>query len=109
MGTEIAGRPELKRPLNPLALAVNCLFVPTTSTREIAALDAALRAEVVRVRWDRSGRSHKDALDSYRPQGWEWDRIYPDVWSSPEMGRDVPLPAKSRLALESRVAIVLLF
>jgi hypothetical protein len=55
---------------------------------QIAALEAALQAEVVRVRWDRSERSHKDALDSYRPQGWEWDRVYPDVWSSPVTGHE---------------------
>jgi len=46
----------------------------------IAVLTAAIDAEVVRVRWDKSSRDHKDALDSYRPQGWEWDRVYPDAY-----------------------------
>jgi hypothetical protein len=31
------------------------------------------------VRWDPTMRDHSDALDSYRPDGWEWDRVYPEV------------------------------
>jgi hypothetical protein len=55
---------------------------------QIATLTAAIAAQVVRVRWDRSNRDHKDALDSYRPQGWEWDRVYPDVHRPAGAGRD---------------------
>ena len=52
-----------------------------TSTREIAELEAAKKAEVVHVRWDRSLRDHKESLDSYHPDGWVWDRVYPDFHS----------------------------
>ena len=51
--------------------------------KEIADLTAAIAAEQVHVRWDRSNRDHKEALDSYRPDGWAWDRVYPDVYNPP--------------------------
>jgi Tc toxin complex TcA C-terminal TcB-binding domain/Neuraminidase-like domain/Salmonella virulence plasmid 28.1kDa A protein len=44
---------------------------------QLAALNAA--KVVVSVRWDRSGRDHSEALENYRPEGWEWERVYPDV------------------------------
>ncbi|MEO8549706.1 MAG: neuraminidase-like domain-containing protein, partial [Kofleriaceae bacterium] len=31
------------------------------------------------VRWDSGWRDHTEALDSYKPDGWEWERIYPEV------------------------------
>jgi len=50
-----------------------------TKQREIAEIKAAIAHLEVFVRWDRSFRDHKDALDSYKPGGWEWDRVYPEV------------------------------
>ena len=49
---------------------------------EIARLKAAIGQTMVMVRWDGSKRDHKDALDSYKPEGWQWDRVYPDVMSN---------------------------
>jgi Tc toxin complex TcA C-terminal TcB-binding domain/Neuraminidase-like domain/Salmonella virulence plasmid 28.1kDa A protein len=46
-------------------------------TREREEAKAAI--PVVSVRWDRSGRDHTQPLDNYRPAGWEWERVYPDV------------------------------
>ena len=46
-------------------------------------LDKLLNASELRVsvRWDKSQRSHRESLDNYKPEGWEWDRVYPDVYS----------------------------
>ena len=44
---------------------------------QLATLNAA--KVVVSVRWERSGRDHSEALENYRPEGWEWERVYPDV------------------------------
>ena len=55
----------------------------TNLDARIAELDAAKKAEVVHVRWDRSLRNHKESLDSYHPDGWVWDRVYPDVYAPP--------------------------
>jgi hypothetical protein len=47
-------------------------------------LDVLMNAPETRVsvRWDRSLRSHREPLDNYKPEGWEWDRVYPDIYNS---------------------------
>ena len=54
--------------------------------RAIADLDKQIAAAtyesdhtITTVRWDRSGRDHTEPLDNYQPEGWEWERVYPDV------------------------------
>jgi|CXWL01.1.fsa_nt_gi protocatechuate 3,4-dioxygenase beta subunit len=44
-------------------------------------LNQELNSIKVSVRWDKSARDHSEPLDSYKPEGWEWDRVYPDVYS----------------------------
>ena len=67
----------------------------------IAELEAAKRAEVVHVRWDRSLRDHKESLDSYHPDGWVWDRVYPDVHtpSRPDLPPGAQWPPVIRLTM----------
>lgn len=48
---------------------------------------------VVSVRWDRSGRDHTQPLDNYKPAGWEWEWVYPDVYGAKNQ------PATLRLVL----------
>lgn len=47
--------------------------------------------EVVRgrVQWDRLGRNHAKPIEGYSPQGWQWDRVYPQVKG--EDGTDLEL------------------
>ena len=73
----------------------------TNLDREIAALVAAIDAAVVHVRWDRSLRDHKESLDSYHPDGWVWDRVYPDVHAPPrpDLPPGTPSPAAIRITL----------
>jgi len=47
---------------------------------EIASDDAAILAQVTMVRWDDSDRNHRDALDNYKPEGWQWERVYPEIY-----------------------------
>ena len=67
----------------------------------IAELEAAKKAEVVHVRWDRSLRDHKESLDSYHPDGWVWDRVYPDVHtpSRPDLPPGAQWPPVIRLTM----------
>jgi hypothetical protein len=51
---------------------------------QIKALEDAILAQVTMVRWDASKRNHRDALDNYRPDGWQWDRVYPEEYLEPE-------------------------
>ena len=69
--------------------------------RELTELDAAIKAAVVRVRWDRSLRDHTKALDSYRPEGWAWDRVYPELHTPPrpDLPAGMALPNAIRLTL----------
>jgi hypothetical protein len=68
---------------------------------QIAGLEAAKRSEVVHVRWDRSLRDHKESLDSYHPDGWVWDRVYPDVHipARPDLPPGTPPPPVIRLTM----------
>ncbi|HEV7762652.1 MAG TPA: neuraminidase-like domain-containing protein, partial [Acidimicrobiales bacterium] len=83
--TEQIRNEQRRQAADAVSAAVNAL---QQMRDQIATLTAAVAAEIVRVRWDRSNRDHKDALDSYRPEGWEWDRVYPDVYHSTSAGRD---------------------
>lgn len=69
--------------------------------REIADLNAAIAAQVIHVRWDRSLRDHTESLDSYHPDGWVWDRVYPDVYTPPrpDLPANAPRPQALRLTL----------
>src|SRR5262249_13543153 len=29
--------------------------------------------------WDQRGRDHWDPLENYAPEGWEWERLYPEI------------------------------
>jgi hypothetical protein len=69
-----------------------------------------LRRNVITVRWDKSGRSHAEPLDNYRPEGWEWDRVYPNVYSPVDASeakslrlmlvpRDEPVPSAGTFQL----------
>lgn len=73
----------------------------TNLDARIAELDAAKKAEVVHVRWDRSLRDHKESLDSYHPDGWVWDRVYPDVYTPPrpDLPQGTSPPQTIRLTL----------
>ena len=51
---------------------------------KIKALEDAIAAAVTMVRWDQSKRNHRDALDNYRPDGWQWERVYPEVYTEPD-------------------------
>jgi hypothetical protein len=50
------------------------------------------------VRWDKSKRDHREPLDNYKPEGWEWDRVYPEVFSPP----NAPQTSYLRLMLVPR-------
>lgn len=57
-----------------------------TATMSLAMLEKELANRLkeineapARARWDRSRRNHYEALDSYRPEGWAWERVYPEV------------------------------
>jgi hypothetical protein len=73
---ENAAREQLRQIEAALANAAGRL---ASLNARIAALEAAKNAEVVHVRWDRSLRDHKESLDSYHPDGWVFDRVYPEV------------------------------
>ena len=32
------------------------------------------------VRWDRTTRDHTEPQENYRPEGWEWERVYPTTY-----------------------------
>ncbi|MEO8409062.1 MAG: neuraminidase-like domain-containing protein [Propionivibrio sp.] len=87
--------------LNSEDVLANALTRLTNLDAKLAELEAAKKAEVVHVRWDRSLRDHKESLDSYHPDGWVWDRVYPDVYAPPRP--DLPpgtlLPQTIRLTL----------
>ncbi len=38
-----------------------------------------LLTAITRVRWDARGRNHFEPIESYRPEGWQWERVYADV------------------------------
>jgi len=68
------------------------------------------RTKKILVRWDKSKRDHKEALDSYKPEGWEWDRVYPDVYGPPNgpqtirlmlVPRNDPVPMRGLMTLSS--------
>jgi hypothetical protein len=73
----------------------------TNLDRRIAELVASIKKEVIHVRWDRSLRDHTEALDSYRPDGWAWDRVYADVYAPPrpDLPEGAPRPQAIRLTL----------
>jgi hypothetical protein len=60
-----------------------------------------MTAEAVHVRWDRSLRDHKESLDSYHPDGWVWDRVYPDVHTPPrtDLPAGTPWPSVLRITM----------
>lgn len=67
----------------------------------IAALEAAKASTVVHVRWDRSLRDHKESLDSYHPDGWVWDRVYPEAYTPlrPDLPAGTPIPSVLRVSM----------
>ena len=67
----------------------------------IAELEAAKKSEVVHVRWDRSLRDHKESLDSYHPDGWVWDRVYPELHTPwrPDLPPWEPWPGLIRITM----------
>ncbi|MFF9120455.1 neuraminidase-like domain-containing protein [Streptomyces massasporeus] len=89
---------QLRNAENELANAQTRL---THLDTRIAELEAAKKAEVVHVRWDRSLRDHKDSLDSYHPDGWVWDRVYPGVHmpARPDLPIGSPWPQLLRLTM----------
>ncbi len=50
----------------------------TLITESIKNLEAK-KSNTEPVQWDRYGRDHFDPLENYKPDGWDWDRVYPDV------------------------------
>ena len=57
----------------------------------------------VGVRWDRTTRDHTEPQENYKPEGWEWERVYPTTYqpsnaSEPEglrlmlVPRNLPVP-----------------
>jgi hypothetical protein len=86
---------------------------------DLANAQLALHSLIVTVRWDRSRRDHSEMptgsqanagsrpgpLDNYAPEGWQWERVYPDVVSppaklwSPHVARPPAAPATLRLVL----------
>ena len=63
---------------NNLAIAQQILAPFQRQLDQLKAQDKAIT-----VKWDKSGRDHTEPVDDYMPQGWEWDRIYPDVFRTP--------------------------
>jgi len=49
-----------------------------------ATLEAKIHSLRVMVKWDTSKRDHTNALDSYRPEGWIWERVYPGLYGPPD-------------------------
>lgn len=98
LGKENAAREDLRNSEDVLANAQTRL---TNLDARIAALEAAKNREVVHVRWDRSLRDHKESLDSYHPDGWVWDRVYPDVYAPPrsDLPQGTSPPETIRLTL----------
>jgi len=50
------------------------------ASAELARLKA-LPQNILTARWDPSGRDHSQPLENYKPEGWKWDRVYPDVYT----------------------------
>jgi len=95
---ENAKREQLRNSENELA---NAETRRANLDRDIATLDAAIPKQVFHVRWDRSLRDHKESLDNYHPDGWVWDRVYPDVHTPPrpDLPAGTPPPQTIRLTL----------
>jgi hypothetical protein len=69
--------------------------------RQLAEVEEKINHSPAHARWDRSLRNHHDALDSYRPAGWAWDRVYPELYT-PTPADQIPgvtTPSALRLTL----------
>ncbi len=70
--------------LEALAIAKDAQHAAEEALRvlneQIAQLQASIAAAKIMVRWDASQRDHTNALDNYKPEGWQWDRVYPEVY-----------------------------
>jgi hypothetical protein len=53
----------------------------TENQKEIDRLNNTPPSRIA-VRWDRSTRDHSEPLENYKPDGWEWERVYPTVYRS---------------------------
>ncbi|MGI9065932.1 MAG: neuraminidase-like domain-containing protein [Pyrinomonadaceae bacterium] len=88
-------------------LAANTLILVTDALMTVRTRLANTEKVNFSVRWDKSGRDHSEPLDNYKPEGWEWDRVYPDVGSPPNslepksirlmlVPRDEPVPSTGK-------------
>ena len=69
--------------------------------QQLADLAVAIANEKVHVRWDRSLRDHTNALDSYKPDGWAFDRVYAGSYvpPRPDLPPELVKPDTMRLTL----------
>jgi len=63
-----------------------------TVRADLDRLRKALNGIVVMVKWDQSGRDHSQPVDNYKPEGWQWDRVYTDVHQADTSLRLVLVP-----------------
>ena len=43
------------------------------------------------VPWDMHNRNHKEAIETYRPEGWKWEKVYLDVSTPSDRGANPQL------------------
>ncbi len=59
----------------------------TAAETELSQLKG-MAAPAITVRWDKSGRDHTEPVDNYKPEGWAWERVYPDIYTPANAAED---------------------